>query len=135
MLTKRRRNMRTRLLLWITLAALALTTLFIGMGGSANAQSPLTPMTATPQPSPTNNGGKATWKINSMDFQAHWPKSFDFALDVTSSDGKVVLATVFWNYSPNSGNTTGGKIDPSTGKITASWDTLKSSVPQWVGID
>src|SRR5258708_16694280 len=109
MLTKRRRNMRTRLLLWITLAALALTTLFIGMSGSANAQTPLTPMTATPQPSPTNNGGQATWKINSMDFQAHWPKSFDFSLDATSSGGKIGLATVTRKYSPTYGNSTVGK--------------------------
>src|SRR5579859_1056886 len=132
---KRRQTMRTRLLLWIALAVLALTTLFIGMSGSANAQGPLTPMTATPQPSPTNNGGKATWKMNSMDFQAHGPKSFDFSLDVTSSGGKIVQATVFWKYSPSSGSNTGGKIDPATNKITASWDTIKSSIPQWTGVD
>src|SRR5258708_30165679 len=101
--------MRTRLLLWISLAALALTTLFVGMSGSANAQGPLTPMTATPQPSPTNNGGKTTWKINAMDFQAHWPKSFDFSLDVTSSRRKSVQSTMFCEDSPSRRSTTGGE--------------------------
>lgn len=127
--------MRTRVLLLIILAVAAFSTLFIGMDGSANAQTIPNPMTATPQPSPTNNGGKATWKINAMDFQAHWPKSFDFSLDATSTGGKIVQATVFWKYSPSSGSNTGGKIDAATNKVTASWDTVKSSIPQWTAID
>ncbi len=127
--------MRTRFILWTSLIAAALAVLLIGMSLSAYAQGDVTPQTATPLPSPTNNGGGAQWKIQAMTFQSQYPKGFTFALNASSTGGKIVEASVFWLHNPVvAPHSTQGKIDPS-GKITAIWTaTVGSSVPQWVGV-
>ncbi|MEP7284176.1 MAG: hypothetical protein ABI947_00245 [Chloroflexota bacterium] len=123
-----------RVWLWTMLAAVALATLFVSMGGTATAQGDVTPQTATPQPSPTNNGGSAQWTINAMTYQSNYPKGMAFALDVSSSGGKIVEAGVIWSHSPGYIKRAPGTID-SSGKISASWDASADPVPPWVGVE
>jgi hypothetical protein len=127
--------MRNRFLLLISLCILALTMLLVGLSSSVTAQGDIKPQTATPLPSPTNNGGSATWTISATTFQSHFPKGFEFGLDASSSAGKIVQATVFWLHAPGYVHRAGGKID-SAGKITAAWvPGLSDSVPQWAGVE
>jgi hypothetical protein len=128
--------MRTRLVLWTSLIASAAAIFLIGMSLSASAQGDITPQTATPLPSPTDNGDSAQWKIASMTFQSQYPKGFTFALDISSTGGKIVEAGVIWQHNPvGPRRRAQGKIDPS-GKITATWTaTAGDSVPQWVGVN
>src|SRR5258708_25726200 len=83
-------------LLMIAVAALML----VSSTFKATAQGDVHPQTSTPLPSPTNNGGSAQWTINSMTFQSNYPKGFEFALDATSSGGKIVESTVMWSHAP-----------------------------------
>src|SRR5262249_6126492 len=90
--------------------------------------------TVTPLPSPTNNGGSAQWTVNSMTFQSSYPKGFSFALDATSSGGKIVEATVSWSHAPGTIRHAGGTID-SSGKVSATWvSNAAAAVPQWAGV-
>ncbi len=128
--------MRIRTLFWTAFAALVLLILAVGMNPPAAAQGgDITPKTATPRPSPTNNGGNAKWTVNAMTFKSDFPKGFDFALDVTSTGGKIVEAGVVWSHAPRNTRRAPGKIDPS-GKITAHWDASgTAAVPQWVSVE
>ncbi len=130
--------MRTRVVLWTSLAAAILVALLIALSTSAVAQgnSTITPKTVTPQPSPTGNGGSAKWSIAAMTFQSQYPKGFTFTLNATSTGGKIVEAGVVWKHSPvGSTHRAPGKIDAS-GQITAAWvPTASDAVPQWVDVD
>jgi hypothetical protein len=121
---------------WLSVcAAVFLIILLIGLNLSASAQGDVTPITATPRPSPTNNGGSARWTIKSMTFQSNYPQGFDFSLEVTSTGGKIVEAGIVWQHTPSVRRRGRPTIDPS-GKITASWHPgIDDAVPQWVGVD
>jgi len=114
---------------------MALTVMFLGMNGSTASAQDVTPVTATPMPSPTNNGGSAKWTVNSDKLSSHYPTGFDFALDASSSAGKIVEASVKWTHAPGYVKRAPGKIDAS-GKITATWDASGTdSMPPWIGVD
>jgi len=93
--------------------------------------------TATPPPSPTNNGGNAQWTIHSSTFESNFPKGFSFTLEATSSGGKIVSAAVLWRHSPVSSRTRRlATIDESGTKMTAVWEkTPGDAVPQWAGVE
>ncbi len=126
--------MRIRVTLWLSFVVLVLAVLVVGMNWPVAAQGgDIAPKTATPQPSPTNNGGSAKWTVNAMTFQSDYPKGFEFHLDVTSSGGKIVEAGVIWQHTPYVSRRARGKID-SDGKISAVWNATTDAVPQWVGV-
>jgi hypothetical protein len=128
-------EMPKRIVLWLSFAGFIVIALIIGLNPPVAAQGDITPKTATLQPSPTNNGGSAQWTINAMTFQSDYPKGFDFALDVTSSGGKIVEAGVIWAHAPGRNRRAPGVIDPS-GKISAHWNAGGSAaVPPWVAVD
>ncbi len=90
---------------------------------------------ATVVPSPTNNGGKATWNIKTMSFVSQYPKGFDFVLDATSTGGPIALATVVWRHSTIDPQFEFVKVDPS-GQFIAHWvPPTGHNIPQWVGVD
>ncbi len=127
--------MRTRTVIWMSLSVLVAAVLFVGMGFAALAQGEVTPKTATPLPSPVNNGGKAQWAVKSMTFTSDYPNGFEFALDATSSGGKITGASVIWRHGPASSRTRAqGKIDAATGKINAQSEQ-KPSLPQWIDVE
>jgi hypothetical protein len=119
----------------IVVLASVIVIVLAGMSLSVTAQGDLTPKTATPRPSPTNNGGSAKWTVKAMTFKSNYPKGFQFDLDVSSTGGKIVEAGVAWQHSPSLRRRAQGKIDAS-GKINATWTPgTADSVPQWVGVD
>lgn len=126
-------------LLWLVTGCLALLAivvagLLLDSSFTVSAQGEVHAKTATPQPTPTNNGGSAKWTINSMTYTSNYPKGFDFALDATSSAGKIVEATATWSYRVGLVNHAGGVIDPS-GKITAIFEQVGGlGIPQWIGV-
>jgi hypothetical protein len=127
--------MRKGLLVWSALTIMALTTMFLGMNGRTASAQDVTPVTATPQPSPTNNGGSAKWTVKTNTLSSHYPTGFDFALEASSSAGKIVEANVKWTHAPGYLKRAPGKID-SSGKITASWDASGGdTMPPWAGVD
>ncbi len=130
-------SMRQQILPWSGLAVLAALMLFMSMVNvpSQAAPAPTQARFATPLASPTNNGGNAKWTVKQMSFVSHYPGGFDFVLDVSSSAGKVALATVMWRHSTTVPNTMLGTLDES-GKFVAQWKPLADhNIPQWVGID
>lgn len=121
-------------LLCILVSMMVVAVMLEGAPLTASAQGTVHPETITPQPSPTNNGGSAQWKVNTMTFKSNYPKGFEFALDANSSGGKIVEATIAWTHAPGTIRHAAGKIDDS-GTISASWaPTGANGIPQWVGV-
>lgn len=129
--------------LWTALVIAVLLMLWANIAPTAsahalNAASPTydpTQRFATVVPSPTNNGGGATWQVNKLDFVSNYPKGFDFVLDVTSSGGKVLYATVNWRHSTINPQFKLVRPDIS-GKFIAHWvPDADNNIPQWVGVD
>ncbi|HVO43597.1 MAG TPA: hypothetical protein VMT34_13280 [Aggregatilineales bacterium] len=118
---------------WLMACGVALFVAAIGLNISASAQGGISPKTVTPLASPTNNGGNATWTIESNTFQSNYPAGFDFTIQAESSGGKIVEATVSWSHAPGFVKHARGKIDDSG--ITASWKPGSDAVPQWVGVE
>jgi hypothetical protein len=104
----------------------------VALSTTASAQT--NPATITPLPSPTGNGGTATWTVNTSTFTSNYPQGFDFNLDITSSGGKIVEATVSWTHAPGFIKHARGKIDDS-GSISATWKPGQDAVPQWVAVE
>src|SRR5258708_2273050 len=128
-----------RSLLWSSLALVALALMWTSISTRVIAQAAptydATHRFATVIPSPTNNGGKAIWKIKTMSFVSKYPKGFDFVLDVTSSGGSIALATVVWRHSTIDPQFEFVKVDPS-GQFIAHWvPPTGHNIPQWVGVD
>ena len=106
-----------------------------GKGGPSSTEIPVQPP-FTPQPSPTGNGGSATWAVQDMTFQSNYPNGFDFSINATSSGGKIAASVVFWRLSPKSRTRRAGVIDASGTRATYSFEpNLSDAVPQWVGIE
>ncbi len=127
--------MRIRVVVLASITLVVLSALLAGMSLSAVAQDDITPKTATPRPSPTNNGGNAKWNVRSQKFQSNYPEGFRFDLEVSSTGGKIVEAGVLWNHTPSVRRRAQGTIDAS-GKINAIWTPRGGdAVPQWVGVD
>ncbi len=122
---------------WIGLSLITFMVLaaLVSLNFPATAQGEITPKTATPQPSPTGNGGNATWTVKSRAFKSNYPKGFEFDLDVTSTGGKIVEASVVWSHNPSTRARRAGVIDPAQGAIKAVWNRTTESIPQWVGVD
>src|SRR5258706_15134339 len=129
--------MRIRAIGWTILGCILLASLTFSRSFFAGAQGDLTPKTATPLPSPVNNGGSATWTVNATTFKSNYPKGFEFDIDATSSGGKIASAGVIWRHSPQATrNRRVAKVDPDTGKVSATWQaTTSDGVPQWVGVE
>ncbi|MCS6871071.1 MAG: hypothetical protein RML95_11290 [Anaerolineae bacterium] len=117
------------------LALLAVTALIV-LSVPTTAQSGFL-STATPPPSPTNNGGNAQWTILSNTFTSNFPKGFTFTLEATSTGGKIVSAAVLWRHSPVSSRTRRlATIDESGTKMVAVWEKSPGdAVPQWAGVE
>src|SRR5215468_1980153 len=96
---------------FVMLAMLVATTLLLDSSFIVSAQGEVHAKTATPLPTPTNNGGSAQWAVNSNSFKSNYPKGFEFDLDVTSSGGKIVEATVAWSHAPGTIRHAKGIID------------------------
>src|SRR5512135_261513 len=112
--------MRTRAL-WIGLVVLALLFGAVSLSVPAAAQDGAS--TPTPQPSPTGNGGSATWTVKSNTFTSNFPKGFSFAVEATSTGGKLATATVFWRHSTAGSRTRRiGVIDSTGSKATFTWE-------------
>src|SRR5258708_1807589 len=127
-------SIRTRF--WSGLTLVVLAVMWVSISGRATAQTyDPTHRYATVVPSPTNNGGKATWNIKTMSFVSQYPKGFDFVLDVTSTGGPIALATVVWRHSTIDPQFEFVKVDPS-GQFIAHWvPPTGHNIPQWVGVD
>jgi hypothetical protein len=126
--------MRKSVLVWSLVTTVALAILGFGMVYSPASAVQVTPVTATPQPSPTNNGGSAKWTVTTNTMTSHYPTGFDFALEAKSSAGKIVDAHLTWVQAPGFISRRPGIFDPS-GKITATRDTSGNEVlPPWVGV-
>ncbi len=128
---------RWRTLSWIGLVILALFVLMMGSISTAQSANPTATYArfATPLSSPTNNGGKAKWAVQKITFVSHYPKGFDFAVQASSSAGKIIKAMVMWRHSTTHPNTMLGTADTS-GTFTAHWKPLPGrNIPQWVGVD
>jgi hypothetical protein len=126
--------MKKRLIFWSALVVLALAIMFVGMESSVTAQDEVTPQTATPQPSPTGNGGKAKWTVTSDELVSNYPKGFNVKIAASSSAGKITDATVFWEPAPGYVNRIPGKMNDD-GSFTAEWLPTSSAMPAWVGIN
>ncbi len=120
---------------WFGTALVILLAALISLNFPAVAQGDTAPKTATPPPSPTGNGGKATWIVKSRTFETRYPNGFAFRLEASSTGGKIVEAGVVWSHAPGYQQRRPGVIDPGSGKITASWARTTDGVPQWVGLD
>ncbi|MCC7449783.1 MAG: hypothetical protein IT324_20350 [Anaerolineae bacterium] len=126
--------MRIRTVIWISVIVLFSAVLLASIGFSALAQGEVTPKTATPLPSPANNGGKAQWTVKNETFKSDYPNGFEFALEATSTGGKITGASVIWRHGPEASRTrVQGKID-ANGKITARSEELPT-LPQWVDVE
>lgn len=122
---------RFRATIVVSLSVLAIAMFLASIPLAVTAQGDITPKTATPRPTPKNNGGNATWTVKSASFQSNYPKGIEFDLGcATSTGGKIVSAMVLFNLSPNAGSRAPGKIDGC--KITAI--STMTGMPQWVGI-
>ncbi|MFN7209192.1 MAG: hypothetical protein ACK4P1_02225, partial [Aggregatilineales bacterium] len=115
-------------------AFLALTLIVVSL--PAAAQSSFL-STATPPPSPTDNGGNAQWTIRNSTFESNFPKGFTFTLEATSTGGKIVSAAALWRHSPVSSRTRRlATIDESGTKMVAVWEKSPGdAVPQWAGVE
>jgi hypothetical protein len=121
--------------LWLSvMAALAVTLLilFSAWDSSVTAQDSL-PATITQRPSPTGNGGSATWTINAMTYTSEYPRGATFTLDASSSGGKIRSATVFIQHQPFKRTRVIAKLDSATGKWVAKWSG--QNTPQWVAVN
>ncbi len=121
--------------LWFGFVIVALIFGAVSLNIPATAQGDAS--TPTPQPSPTGNGGTATWAVKTMTFESNFPKGFSFAIEVTSTGGKLATATVYWRHSTAASRTRRiGTIDASGSKATADWQpTASDAVPQWVSVE
>jgi hypothetical protein len=137
--------MHLRSILWGSLALIVLTIMWASIGGPVTAYSAQAATSsatydpaqryATVVPSPTNNGGSATWQIKTMSFVSKYPKGFDFVLDASSTGGAIVYATVVWRHSTIQPQFEAVKADPS-GEYVAHWVPFADqNIPQWVGVD
>ncbi len=124
-------NKRT---LWISLAFLLTLAVLISLNFPASAQGD-GPATRTPQPSPVGNGGNATWTVKAMSFASKYPHGFDFAVEASSTGGRLKSASVAWQYSPiaRSRKRQLATVDAAAG--TAKLTGARDDVPQWVRVD
>lgn len=129
--------MRNRIL-WTSLTIMLIVGTLLGMVAlPALAQGDPFLVTATPQASPTNNGGNATWTLGEPQFASNYPNGFSFNIEATSSAGKLVTATVFWRHSPVSTRTRRIATVAEDGKTaTGEWVRSPSDgVPQWSSVE
>ncbi len=121
---------------FFSLVAVLLVAALVVVSFPAMAQSGFL-STATPQPSPTNNGGSATWEILNSTFESNFPNGFTFTLEATSTGGKIVSAAAIWRHSPVSSRTRRiATIDESGTQMTAVWERAPGdAVPQWAGVE
>lgn len=123
-------RIRSRIV-WAALLAGVLALIGLNMGLPTLAQGG----TPTPQPSPTGNGGNATWTINAMTFESKYPDGFEFTIEATSSAGRITAATALWRHSPISRARAAGQLDETGTKAVASWRREGQGVPQWVSVE
>src|SRR5689334_14811468 len=123
---------------------LAVTILFFSasiIDHSAVAQEPTptaTPAPLTPLPTPIGNGGNATWTINSNTFNSDYPTGFSFALDISSSGGKIASASIFWRHGQAGAFRYPATINSSdvSGNVSYRWTPFRGDgVPQWVSVE
>ena len=107
--------------------------LVVGAQGSTVSAQDSTPATITPRPSPTGNGGTATWTIKSMTFKSEYPKGGTFTLEASSSGGDIKSATVFIQHQPSKRTRVIAKYDATSGTWIAKWSG--QGTPQWVAVD
>ena len=121
---------------FLSLLTLVVVAALIAVGLPISANSGFL-STATPPPSPTNNGGNAQWTILSSSFESNFPKGFTFRLEATSTGGKIVSAAALWRHSPVSSRTRRlAQIDESGTKMVAVWEKVPGdAVPQWAGVE
>src|SRR5215468_9718026 len=106
--------------LWIVLLfAAGLVFLTVSMAPSAQGDDG-GPKTVTPLPSPTGNGGSATWTIGANTFTSNYPDGFNFTVQAQSSGGKITLATINWLHAPSAIHHANGVLDDS-GTASADW--------------
>jgi hypothetical protein len=114
-------------------AAVLLAAFVIPMQLLVTAQEGVFP-TLTPLPSPTNNGGGATWTIGDPTFASNYPLGWTFTLQAASSAGKIKNASAVWKHSPVSIRRTSGALNETTGTWEFVWENASGPVPAWVGI-
>jgi hypothetical protein len=129
-----------RTLYWTLLAIVITGILLVGLGTAPVARSLDEPTSiytrfATPLSSPTNNGGKSTWKIKSMTFASQYPNGFDFGLDISSSAGRITLARVLWRHSTGQPFSLNVQPDKNGKYLAHRAFTAVENMPQWIGID
>ncbi|MBX3080031.1 MAG: hypothetical protein KF716_00265 [Anaerolineae bacterium] len=106
--------------------------LAMNTGTAATAQDSL-PATITPRPSPTGNGGTATWTVKSMTFKSEYPNGGTFTIEANSSAGDINSATVFIQHQPFKRTRVIAKYDAASGTWIAKW--LGQATPQWVAVN
>lgn len=119
--------------LWLACAVLIALLIGLNALGSTVTAQDVSPQTSTPRPSPTGNGGSATWTINEMTFASEYPNGGTFTLDATSSAGKITSALLFFQHNPSARNRAIAKLDETTGKWIA--HGISGDTPQWVAVD
>ncbi|MBX3084844.1 MAG: hypothetical protein KF716_24630 [Anaerolineae bacterium] len=125
-------KLRTRLT-WALVAWAAVMALMMPLQYLVTAQDATFP-TLTPPPSPTGNGGTATWTVDSQTFISNYPMGMEFTLKASSSAGEIKNATAIWKLSPVSLQRAAGVFNKETGQWEFLWDSLKSPMPAWVGL-
>jgi hypothetical protein len=123
----RKPSVRVHLYAVLTLALAALIALSSYVPVTIAQEAP------TVQPSPTGNGGSATWTVSDVSFTSQYPDGGQFTIRAESSAGPIKTATLFYRHNPSNRQRALGKFDAGTGLWTATG--IDSGTPQWVAVE
>lgn len=89
---------------------------------------------ALPYFEPGTSEGDAEWAMLSSEFVSRYPRGFEFAASVSSSQGDIVAASVIWSHAPNELKRRVATIDNEDGEVYLRWYP-EENLPPWIGIN